>query len=237
LGRAVVNYQVFQPLADLNAELARKNAEIQEATLKKSQFLANMSHELRTPLNSIIGYTELVDNGTYGALGEVQQDRLRKVTRNGRVLLDLINDVLDLSRIEAGRVEARPRPVPTTDLLNSLIAEFEPQARARGLEMVRGYGKLPAMRVDEDLTRQILSNLLSNAVKYTDTGSVIVRGDFDESRHQVVLTITDTGLGIDPTLYGAVRYYQPITLTPGARARAWGWRLPTIDPTARRPVV
>ncbi len=89
-----------------------------EATQAKSRFLANMSHELRTPLNSIIGYTELVTKGTYGGLANLQHDRLQKVNRNGRVLLELINDVLDLSKIEAGRMILNLETVPTAELLD-----------------------------------------------------------------------------------------------------------------------
>ncbi len=198
LGRLVLKYQIFQPLADLNAELALKNAELLEATQLKSQFLANMSHELRTPLNSIIGYTELVLNGTYGALTDLQQDRLHKVMRNGRVLLELINDVLDLSKIEAGRLALNLTRVSTVALLDSLLEEFEPAAAEKGVALVRGYGKLPALVVDEGRARQILSNLLSNAIKFTEQGVVIVRGYYDAAHHQVVLSITDTGPGIDP---------------------------------------
>jgi signal transduction histidine kinase/CheY-like chemotaxis protein len=198
LGRIVLKYQVFQPLADLNTELDHKINELYEATQAKSRFLANMSHELRTPLNSIIGYTELVTKGTYGTLGDVQVDRLQKVNRNGRILLELINDVLDLSKIEAGRMILTPETIQTVELLDRLLDEFRPVAEGKGLSLVRGYGQLPAIHADKARTRQILSNLLSNAIKFTDTGAVIVRGNFDAGQTQVILTITDTGPGIPP---------------------------------------
>ena len=198
LGHLVLKYRIFQPLADLNAELALKNAELIEATQLKSQFLANMSHELRTPLNSIIGYAELVVAGTYGDLTDLQQDRLQKVMRNGHILLELINDVLDLSKIEAGRLALALTRVPTGGMLDDLLKEFEPKATEKGLALVRGYGKLPAMQVDAGRARQILSNLLSNAIKFTDQGVVIVRAHYDPAHHQVVISITDTGPGIDP---------------------------------------
>jgi signal transduction histidine kinase/CheY-like chemotaxis protein len=198
LGRIVLKYQVFQPLADLNAELDRRIHELYEATQAKSRFLANMSHELRTPLNSIIGYTELVTKGTYGTLTELQHDRLNKVNRNGRTLLELINDVLDLSRIEAGRLILSMETVSTAELLDSLMDEFRPQAEQKGLSLVRGYGHLPALHADITRARHILSNLLSNAIKFTDQGAVIVRGHFDPGSQRVVITITDTGPGIPP---------------------------------------
>ena len=157
-----------------------------------------MSHELRTPLNSIIGYTELVTKGTYGALGDLQNDRIQKVNRNGRVLLELINDVLDLSKIEAGRMILSLETVPTTPLLDNLLSEFRVQAEEKGLSLVRGYSHLPAICADKARARQVFSNLLSNAIKFTDTGAVIVRGHFNAEEKQVVITITDTGPGISP---------------------------------------
>ena len=149
LGRLILKHQVFQPLNDLNSELALRNAQLTEATNMKSQFLANMSHELRTPLNSIIGYTELVLNRTYGDLNDLQDDRLQKVIRNGHNLLALINDVLDLSKIEAGRLNLTFSRVPVEDMLNSLLQDFEAKAKEKGLSIVRGYSKLPALYVDE----------------------------------------------------------------------------------------
>ena len=196
VARIVLKYQVFQPLADLNAELDRKVTELYEATQAKSRFLANMSHELRTPLNSIIGYTELVTKGTYGNLGDLQIDRLQKVNRNGRLLLELINDVLDLSKIEAGRMILNMETVPTAELLDDLIDAFRPAADDKGLSLVRGYGQLPALCVDKVRVQQILANLISNAIKFTDSGAVIIRGHFNSQAKQVVLSITDTGPGI-----------------------------------------
>ncbi|MBN2304595.1 MAG: response regulator [Anaerolineae bacterium] len=198
LGRMVLQRRVFQPLADLTVELAIKNDQLIEATRLKSQFLANMSHELRTPLNSIIGYTELVAGRTYGDLNEIQEDRLRKVSRNGRLLLDLINDVLDLSKIEAGRVKLKCVQVSTVDLLNGLLTELEGRALGKGLSVVRGYSDLPPMFVDQERARQILWNLITNAIKFTEQGAVIIRGYYDDAQEQVVLIITDTGTGIPP---------------------------------------
>jgi signal transduction histidine kinase/CheY-like chemotaxis protein len=202
VGRTVLRYQVFQPLADLNTELDRKVHELFEATQAKSRFLANMSHELRTPLNSIIGYTELVTKGTYGSLSDLQVDRLQKVNRNGRVLLELINDVLDLSKIEAGRMVLSLETVQTGDLLDRLLDEFKPAADEKGLSLVRGYSRLPAICVDKARVEQILSNLISNAIKFTEAGAVIVRGHFNNQSQQVVLSITDTGPGISQDRQG-----------------------------------
>jgi len=198
LGRLVLQVQVFQPLFDLNAELALKNAELVEAARLKSEYLANMSHELRTPLNSIIGYTDMVHEGAYGALTPLQADRLDKVTRNGRLLLDLINHVLDLSKIEAGRLDLHCALVDVTALLDDLLTEYQPAAAAKGLSLVRGYDRLPTLYADEQRVRQILAGLISNAVKFTVQGVVIVRGRLDAERQQVVISVADSGPGIDP---------------------------------------
>ncbi|MCL4238812.1 MAG: hybrid sensor histidine kinase/response regulator [Anaerolineae bacterium] len=211
LGRLVIIFQVFQPLTDLNAALAAKNDELRRATRLKSQFLATMSHELRTPLNSIIGYTDLVLLGTYGDLNALQQDRLQKVVRNGRRLLELINDVLDLSRIEAGRLALTITRVPTVALLDELLAAHAEAAQAKGLALVRGYAALPDLAVDRGRAYQALDNLLQNAITFTERGAVIVRGYFDSIRDQVVLCVADSGPGIEPAqqerIYRA--FYQP----------------------------
>ena len=198
LGRLVIKQQVFQPLTDLNRTLMQRNEELREATARKAQFLANMSHELRTPLNSIIGYTELIVGGTYGDLTALQHDRLHKVIRNGRQLLEVINDVLDISKIEAGRMALDVRRVPVIALLDDLLDTYEAHARERGITVVRGYGALPDLLVDPDRVRQILDDLLSNAVTFTERGNIVVRGYVDGTRQQVVLSVTDTGPGIEP---------------------------------------
>lgn len=195
--RLILRFQVFQPLADLNAELARKNAELYTATRLKSQFLANMTHELRTPLNSILGYADMVVAGNYGSLTALQKDRLQKVSHNGRQLLDLISDVLDLSKIEAGRLVLSRARVSINDTLDALLSEYGPQATAKGLTLIRGYSALPPVWGDDERVRQILSNLLSNAVKFTEQGAVIVRGYHAPAHCQVILSVADTGIGID----------------------------------------
>lgn len=219
LGRAVLKYQVFQPLADLNHELALKNVQLAEAAHMKSQFLANMSHELRTPLNSIIGYTDLVINRTYGDLNELQADRLRKVMRNGHLLLALINDVLDLSKIEAGRLDLIFARVPAHRLLDGLLEPYEMNAREKGLTLLRDYDELPMLWADEERVRQILGNLLSNAIKFTEHGRIVMRARFDSSSRRVVFSVEDTGIGIDPA--HRERIFEAFQQTDGSLTRAY----------------
>ena len=196
LGIPVLRYELFNPLAETNAELAHRNIELHEANRMKSQFLANISHELRTPLNSIIGYTELICSGTYGALNDTQRDRLQKVTRNGYHLLTLVNDVLDLNRIETGRATLERRPIGTATLLDSVLDTIAPLATRKGLTITRDFSDVPPVFADEMRLRQIMTNLISNAVKFTHQGGVTVRAF--GAQDMIHFEFTDTGIGIAP---------------------------------------
>ena len=198
----MLRFELFNPKAALRIELEHKHHELQEANRMKSQFLANMSHELRTPLNSIIGYTQLVMNGTYGALNDTQRDRLEKVVRNGHNLLGLINDVIDLNRIETGRFTLDRCPVATHSLLNSVLDTVEPIAVQKGLTLTREFDDVPPVYADEQRTRQIMTNIVANAVKFTHEGEVKVRAFADNNMVQI--EISDTGIGIAPEQYELV---------------------------------
>ncbi len=202
LGQQVLTYELFDPLSQLHAKLAQRNTELQEASRLKSQFLTNVSHELRTPLNSIIGYTEMVMNGTYGAINETQNNRLEKVVRNGQNLLNLINDVLDLNRIEAGRIALDWKVVPTPGLIESALAAIEPLATQKSLIIVRDIDNAPPLYADEMRARQIVTNILGNAVKFTHEGGVTVRARGEGDR--VRIEIADTGIGIAEDQFEAV---------------------------------
>lgn len=202
LGLPVLRYNIFNPRAHLFARLAEKNLELQEANRLKSEFLATMSHELRTPLNSIIGYTQLVVNGNYGVLNDIQRDRLEKVIRNGYNLLGLVNDVLDLNHIETGRVTLERRSISTPDLLESVLMTIEPLAHQKGLNIRREFKNCPPVYGDEMRIRQIVTNILANAVKFTDHGSITVRAT--RAAHVIKFEFTDTGIGIPPDQFETV---------------------------------
>lgn len=202
MGLPVLRYQLFNPLAQAHAELAEKNQELETSNTMKSMFLSSMSHELRTPLNSIIGYTQLVSNGTYGALNDTQRDRLEKVIRNGYNLLGLINDVLDLSRIESGRVSLELAELDTPALLESALSTIEPLAMQKGLAIRREFAAAPPTYADETRARQILTNILANAVKFTDQGSITIRAYARDGMIQY--EIADTGIGIPREHFDAV---------------------------------
>ncbi|MBI5929398.1 MAG: hypothetical protein HY862_08825, partial [Chloroflexi bacterium] len=212
VARVILNDQLFNPLVQLYNQLASKNNQLEEATRRKSEFLANMSHELRTPLNSIIGYTELVTGGTYGPLNKTQIDRVEKVNQNGKRLLALINNVLDLSKIDAGRLDIFPTRVAPTLLIDEVMNTLQPLADQKGLHVSRGYYGLPMIYVDEVRTRQIILNVIANAIKFTPSGGVTISGYLDATRNQVVISVRDTGIGIQPQdadkIFKAFEYWQ-----------------------------
>lgn len=193
-----------------NAELFQ---EALEANRLKSEFLANVSHELRTPLNAIIGYSELLLNGTYGDLEDKQNDRLERVYRSGRQLLSLINDILDLSKIEAGKMQLAMVELEVNALIEDVISMIQPQAEIKNLGLsIDIQDALPQVFVDPQRIRQILINLLSNAIKFTKEGEVQVKvqpttlslREFPDLPMNIIsrgklwvhIAVSDTGIGI-----------------------------------------
>jgi len=193
-------------IAIRNAELYEAaqsaKAEAETSNLLKSRFLANMSHELRTPLNSIIGYTELMHKGVYGTISEQQRNRLEKVQRNGQNLLALINDILDLSKIEAGKIELFIETFDPQMVMREVAQTVTPLIEQNGNTLeLKCPDSLGTMHSDQGRLRQILFNLLSNASKFTQAGNVT----FDANREQdasgkawIVFHVIDTGIGISP---------------------------------------
>jgi PAS domain S-box-containing protein len=186
-------------LVKANHELivARKLAE--EATLLKSQFLATMSHELRTPLNAIIGYTEIQLEGMTGELSPEQQDYQKRVLANGEHLLSLINDVLDISKIEAGRFEIVHNPFNLRDWMNEIVRQNRGLAEEKGLLFdVDIDPQLPETLIgDSARLKQIVINLVSNAVKFTEKGAVKVNLSANDADSWKI-AVTDSGIGIPP---------------------------------------
>jgi signal transduction histidine kinase len=183
--------------ARLYREIAEKSEELALASQHKSQFLANMSHELRTPLNAILGYAELLVDGIYGTLPERVQGVLERVQNNGKHLLALINDVLDLSKIEAGQLTLVLEEYSLAEVVHAVTVATEPLAATKGLAFaVTIADGLPNGYGDARRLSQVLLNLVGNAIKFTDAGEVTVSAEAEAG--QFVLTVRDTGPGIAP---------------------------------------
>jgi len=184
-------------LIQTNQELILARRQAEEANVLKSQFLANMSHELRTPLNAIMGYSQVMLAGMTGELTKTQIDYQERILVNGRHLLKLINEVLDLSKIEAGRMELISKPFNIRECLNDILAQNKVLAdqKALSLDLIVDH-QIPTLIVgDQARLQQIVINLLSNAIKFTEQGSVKIAAKVS-GPGQWMLSVSDTGIGI-----------------------------------------
>ncbi|HEY0602157.1 MAG TPA: ATP-binding protein, partial [Herpetosiphonaceae bacterium] len=184
-------------LAEAMQQAQEARAAAEQANELKTQFLANMSHELRTPLNSIINFTRILMVGMRGPVTESQVDYLNRVRSSGEHLLGLINDILDLSKIEAGKMELFKEPISIGDVVHSVMSSAAGLTKSKPIELHHEIEPdLPTIEVDRTRIRQVLLNLLSNAAKFTDEGSITVRVTQQDS--QVLISVRDTGIGIAP---------------------------------------
>jgi len=174
--------------------------EMREVDRLKSQFLANMSHELRTPLNSIIGFSRVIIKGIDGPVTELQQQDLTAIYNSGQHLLALINDILDLAKIEAGKMELAFDEVNMSDVINSVLATVTGLIKDKPVTIVKNIAPdMPTVRADAIRIRQVLINLFSNASKFTDEGTITVDASVrsgENDRPEIVVSVTDTGPGI-----------------------------------------
>jgi signal transduction histidine kinase len=181
--------------ARLFSEIEEKGRQLALASQHKSQFLANMSHELRTPLNAILGYTELMQDSVYGEVPGKMRDVLDRVQSNSRHLLGLINDVLDLSKIEAGQITLSLASYSLDDVVHSVVTSVEPLAAEKGLDLKLDVGpNLPVGRGDGRRIAQVLLNLVGNAIKFTDQGEVAISASAMNGAFNIA--VRDTGPGI-----------------------------------------
>ena len=185
---AIENVRLFEEIQD-------KSRQVEEASKHKSQFLANMSHELRTPLNAILGYTELILDAIYGEAPEKMRTVLMRIQTNGRHLLGLINDVLDLSKIEAGQLVLTLNDYSIKDLMQGVYVAIEPLAGNKKLGFkLEAPPDLPRAHGDERRLSQVLLNLVGNAIKFTDTGEVAMKATTANGSYTIA--VRDTGPGI-----------------------------------------
>jgi signal transduction histidine kinase len=176
-------------------ELAQANMRLFELNRLKSDFLATMSHELRTPLNSIIGFSDVLSS--IKSLDDKQRRYVQNIQKSGKMLLDMINDILDLAKIESGKMELRPTGFPIEHVIGAQCDMARPLAERKNLDLdIEIEPDLPEMYQDQGKVQQILNNLLSNAIKFTpDGGRIVVAANRSPDDH-LLLTVTDTGVGI-----------------------------------------
>ena len=209
-------------LAEQNARLQWQSQEVERANRLKSEFLASMSHELRTPINALIGYSALLIDGVLGDINERQRDALRRGRAAAEHLLALINDILDLAKIEAGKMPLHLEEVELRDVIAEVAQQIEPMVRKKTLDFVIEIGlECPPLYTDRTKVRQVLLNLLSNAVKFTNRGRVSVVARCNENGNGGVrIDVVDTGIGIREKDLQAI--WEDFRQVDGSRTREYG---------------
>jgi PAS domain S-box-containing protein len=225
---------VLQSLADQvavainNATLYDESQELiknlKEVDQLKSQFLANMSHELRTPLNSIIGFSRVILKGIDGPVTDMQQQDLTAIYNSGQHLLGLINDILDLARIEAGKMELNFEEVHLSEMIHSVFSTAKGLVKEKQIQLVENVpSDMPTIRGDTMRVRQVLLNLISNAAKFTDEGSITVETRVQKAPNgklEALINVVDTGPGISPE--GQERLFKAFSQVDGSATRKSG---------------
>ena len=186
-------------LATQNELLRRQAIELEQASRLKSQFLANMSHEFRTPLNAILGYTHMLLQGVAGDLSPAAKRQLQRIDSNGRHLLTIINEILDITRIEAGKMPIQLSEFNVNDIVPEVMAELDPVVGRSKLTVTPRLSPFaPTVRSDRQKVKQIVVNLLSNALKFTHQGGIDITVQYDPYGGMVSVSVSDTGIGIAP---------------------------------------
>ncbi len=208
-------------LAEQNELLRRQHIALEQASALKSQFLANMSHEFRTPLNAILGYTHMLLNNVTGQVTDPQRKSLSRIDSNARHLLALINDILDITRIEAGRMPLNATTFRIGELFEEVQSELEPIIKRSNLAVtIKVRGAVPPLRSDRQKVKQIVLNLLSNALKFTPAGSVMMTVSYDARARQVAISVRDTGVGIP--VEDQVKVFEDFRQLDSSPARGYG---------------
>jgi PAS domain S-box-containing protein len=208
-------------IAQQNELLRRQAIELEQASALKSQFLANMSHEFRTPLNAMLGYTSMLLQGVAGSLDQPVRRQLGRIESNGRHLLTIINEILDISRIEAGRMPLQVSSIKLPELISEVKAELEPIILRSKLTVTLDIPKdLKPIVTDRQKVKQIVLNLLSNALKFTHQGSVTISARRNERERTLTLSVTDTGIGVAPA--DQDRIFEDFRQLDNSPTRAYG---------------
>ncbi len=206
---------LFRPFEPDDLRLA-----VDKAAQLKDEFLANMSHELRTPLTAVLGMTEALQDQVYGPLNEKQLHSLEIIERAGNHLLALINDILDISKIEAGKLELEVTPVSVPEICESSLRMVRAPAEKKGITLYSRFnGQAETILADQRRLKQILVNLLSNAVKFTPEGGMVTLTVEDRTEpERVCFRVRDTGIGIEPEAREQI--FEPFTQVDGGFARS-----------------
>jgi signal transduction histidine kinase len=215
-----LNTNLEKRVDERTAELQKANAIAQESIRLKSEFMATMSHELRTPLNAILGFSSILTNGMAGTIDEEAKHMVKRVETNSHRLLALINDVLDLAKIEAGRMELVSKPIQLRGMVSRWQSEMSVLGEKKGLafETVIGPDVPDTIYGDSDRITQIVTNLLSNAFKFTQRGSVKLEVKREED--YLLIQVSDTGIGIPPH---AINYiFDEFRQVDGSSTRVYG---------------
>ena len=210
----------YRELQDKNQKLEESYSRLKELDRLKSNFLATMSHELRTPLTSVIGYSEMMLEGLGGPLTPEQREYLGIIMEKGENLLQLITSILDISKIEAGRVRLVLSEVEPGQLMRDAVATILPLARKKGLKVVCEPGHLPRLNCDREKLRQCLVNLCSNSVKFTPAGGTITLAAEAVDADRLALRVIDTGIGISEEHVGKV--FDVFFQVDGSSTREYG---------------
>jgi PAS domain S-box-containing protein len=205
-------------LAETNRELELRNLEIERANRLKSEFLASMSHELRTPLHTVIGFSELLSEELEGPLNDKQKRFVGHIHKDSLHLLELINDILDLSKIEAGRLELRREPFDAAAAIEEVLGSIRPQGSAKSIQLTTSISVPAALNADRVRFKQVLFNLLSNAVKFTPQGGRI-HVNARALDDVLEVAVTDTGIGIAIEEHASIfnKFHQVGATTKGVR--------------------
>jgi len=213
--------QLLDRVESRTAELTQTNAELIHALRARDEFLATMSHELRSPLNAILSLTEILDEEVYGPLSEQQHKSMHSITESGQHLLALINDILDLSKVQSGKLQLSTGPVWITDLVHASVRLVREQAYRKGLTFSQTIDPAAdVMMADERLLKQVLVNLLSNAVKFTPrSGHITLTVNANPESNTILIAVQDTGIGISPE--NLERLFKPFVQLDSSLSRQY----------------
>jgi signal transduction histidine kinase len=229
----IMRAQLLDPLRELNEELALANRRLRESNRKileanrvKSEFLANMSHELRTPLNSVIGFARVILKGIDGPLTEMQRTDLTAIYTSGQHLLNLVNDILDLTKIEAGKMELHREKLDFHEIIAGVMSTAIALIEGKDIELIEEVDKgLPRVYADRVRVRQVILNLIANAAKFTDRGFIALRAEVRDGK--LLVGVADTGIGIaEKDLPVIFEEFRQLDSSTARRAEGTGLGLP-----------